>query len=53
MEMIALVAQPEPNPVQHSDGINAAGWGVLLWVGVLAFVLIALLAVAGMSLRNR
>jgi hypothetical protein len=56
MDLFALLAvqpAPVPTPNDAADGLNSAGLGILLWVGVLAVVFFALLAVAGLGLINR
>ena len=52
MELIAFSAaqQPAPQPTDVSNEVNAAGWGTLLWVFVIAVVFFILLAAAGLSL---
>lgn len=51
MDRMAFSAvQPTPQPTDASTEVNTAGWGILLWVVVLAVVFFALLAAAGLGL---
>jgi len=51
MELIALsAAQQTPGPLDAATEVNAAGWGTLLWVTVIAVVFFILLVAAGLSL---
>jgi hypothetical protein len=54
MELIALSAaqQTLPQPLDAATEMNAAGWGTLLWVTVIAVVFFILLVAAGLSLIN-
>ncbi len=54
MDLMALsAAQPPPQISDAASEPNAAGWGILLWVGVLAVVFFALLAAAVLGLIGR
>ena len=51
MDLMAFSAvQSTPQPTDASTEVNTAGWGILLWVVVLAVVFVALLAAAGLGL---
>jgi hypothetical protein len=55
MDLMAYSAAQPPTP-QISDAAtepNAAAWGTLLWVGVIAVVFFALLAAAVLGLIGR
>lgn len=53
MELFAYSAQPTPQPSDAATEVNAAGWGTMLWIGVIAVVLFVLLAAAGLGLIGR
>jgi hypothetical protein len=54
MELLAYsAAQPTPQTTDAATEVNTAGWATLLWVGVIAVVLVALLATAGLGLMGR
>jgi len=51
MDLMAFSAvQQTPQPTDASTEVNSAGWGILLWVAVLAVVFFALLAAAVLGL---
>ena len=51
MDLIALAAAQQPaTPIDAATEVNAAGWGTLLWVTVIAVVFFILLVAAGLSL---
>ena len=51
MELFAFsAAQQTPQPLDAATEVNSAGWGIMLWVMVLAVVFFVLLAAAGLSL---
>lgn len=45
--------QPPPQVTDAASEPNAAAWGTLLWVGVIALVFFALLAAAVLGLIGR
>jgi hypothetical protein len=54
MDLMALsAAQPPAQITDAASEPNAAGWGTLLWVGVIAVVFFALLAAAVLGLIGR
>jgi signal transduction histidine kinase len=54
MELIAFSAAQQPSqPIDAATEVNTAGWGTLLWVGVIALVAVVLLATAGLGLISR
>jgi hypothetical protein len=55
MNLIAFSAaqQPTPQVTDAASEPNAAAWGTLLWVGVIAVVFFALLAAAVLGLIGR
>jgi len=52
MDVWAFLAQPSTTfePIDAARSFNTAGWGTLLWVAVIAFVTIVLLATTGLGL---
>lgn len=48
--MAFSAVQQTPQPTDASTEVNSAGWGILLWVAVLAVVFFALLAAAVLGL---
>ena len=51
MNLIAMAAaQQTPTPIDAATEVNAAGWGTMLWVAVIAVVFFVLLVAAGLSL---
>jgi hypothetical protein len=53
-QWMLVLAQPQPVPGtgESGEGINAAGWGIILWIGVLVVVAVGLLVVMAVGARG-